>query len=362
MRNIKTFKNYNENLIGDIQRLDPRRRDSDKKGINLFNDIKKDYIENNEDLRKVNILDDGGNKISLNSIEIGKDYSLSYVFGKYHPVKRSNHSGNREAGDRRIKVISIPFSFKIKKNDLEKAFNTSRVKLPEVRVTDIRTKHNYNRNPNIGNRALFIEDEDKYKISSDVANKIFNFFINEFNLKHPELSKSRYKGEMNLKDIRKGIKPTIKYLNLRSKDGKEITYPLRHGENEKEVVSKIKNMTKKEYEDYYKVEQKKLYKKSSEEDNIKREKLERELSNFFKSINIDLSDNINEWNKYGFVLKSFIDGYEFIVEFKYKDDVSNRLKSELEKFEIDGYKGSLRRVSDGWKDKSEKYYLIEFTK
>ena len=95
MKNIKTFKQHNESTLGDIQRLDPRRRDSDQKGINLFNDIEKDYIENNKDLRKVSILDGGGSKISLNSIEIGKDYSLSYVFGKYHPVKRSNHSGNK---------------------------------------------------------------------------------------------------------------------------------------------------------------------------------------------------------------------------------------------------------------------------
>ena len=362
MKNIKTFKQHNESLLGDIQRLDPRRRDSDQKGRDLFNDIEEDYIENNKDLRKVSILDGGGSKISLNSIEIGRYYSLSYIFGKYHPVKRSNHSGNREAGDRRIEVISMPFLFTIRKNDLEKAFNTSRVKLPEVRVKDIRTKHNYNRNPNIGNHALFIEDKDEYKISSDVANEIFNFFINEFSLKYPKLSRSRYKGEMSVRDIQKGIKPTIKYLYIKSKDGKDVTYPLRHGENEKEVVSKIKNMTKKEYEEYYKLEQKKLYKKSSEENNIKREKLEKELDNFFKSINIDLSNNISKWDKYGFVLKSFIDGYEFIVEFKYNSDISNKLKNELKHFEIDGYQGSLERVSDGWKDKSEKYYLIEFTK
>lgn len=363
MKNIKTFKQHNESILGDIQRLNPERRKNDQKGKDLFNDIKEDYLENEEDLRKVNIIDDGGNKISLDSITIGKYYSLSYVFGKYHPVYRSNHSGNREAGDRRIKIVSIPFSFTIRKNELEKAFNTDRIKLSEVRVNDTKTKYNYNRNPNIGNNARFIEDENEYKISSDIANEIFNFFIGEFNKKYPQLSKSKYKGELGVRDIQKGVNPTLKYVSVTSKDGKELTVPINYGENEKELINKVKNMTKEEYDEYDKSKKEELYKKIDEETNRKKNNLEQDLDKFFKGIGIDLSDEISQWNKYGFTLKGFIDGYEFLVEFRYKgDDMSDKLKSELNKFEIDGYKGKLLRVSDGWSDKTHNYYLIQFTK
>jgi hypothetical protein len=362
MKYLKNFNRYNESILGDIQRLNPRRRESDKKGKILFSDIKEDYLKNDKDLRKVNIIDDGGNSISLDSIVIGKYYTLSYVFGKYHPVYRSNHSGNREAGDRRIRIVSIPFSFTIRKNELEKAFKTDRIKLSEVRVSDTKTKHNYNRNPNIGNHALYIEDKDEYKISSDVANEIFNFFIGEFNKKYHQLSKSKYKGELGVRDIQKGVNPTLKYISTTSKDGKHLSVPIRYGDDEKEIINKVKNMTEKEYKQYYKSKNEEIYKKSSEESNKKKNKIEQDLDKFFKSIDIDLSEEITEWEKYGFYLKSFINDYEFLVEFKYKDDISDKLKSELKKFEVNGYKGELKRVSDGWSDKTYKYYLIEFTK
>ena len=322
MKNIKNFKKYNESILGDIQRLNPVRRDSDQKGRNLFNDIKKDYLENGEDLRKVNIIDGFGNKISLDSVEIGKEYSLSYVFGKYHPLLRSNHSGNKKAGDRRIKITSLPFSFTIRKNELEKAFNTSRIKLPDVKVTDIKTKHNYNRNPNIGKNALFIEDKENYKVSSDVANVIFNFFINEIVVKYPQLSKSRYKGEMSIRDIQKGMNPTIKYLHIKSKDGKDITVDIKYGENERDIINMVSNMTEHEYNKYSKSKKEEAYKKSNEVSINNKKVIENKLDKFFKSIGVDLSSNIDEFNKYGFRMGGFLDGYEFIVEFRYKQNLA----------------------------------------
>jgi len=133
-------------------------------------------------------------------------------------------------------------------------------------------------------------------------------------------------------------------------------------EDEKEVINKVKNMTEKEYEQYYRSKNEEIYKKSSEEIDNKKNKIEQDLDKFFKSIDIDLSEEITEWDKYGFSLKSFINDYEFLVEFKYKDDISDKLKSELKKFEVNGYKGELKRVSDGLIDKTYKYYLIKFTK
>jgi hypothetical protein len=166
MKNIKTFEQHtsiNENLLGELQRLNPERLKNDEKALDLIDDIKEDFLENGEDLRKVSILDDTtSNEISFSKIEIGKSYTLSYVFGKYHPVVRNIYSGNREAGDRRIKIVAIPFSFTISRNSLESLFRANRINLGTVRVTDVSTQHNYQRNPNIGNHALYKEKEDKY--------------------------------------------------------------------------------------------------------------------------------------------------------------------------------------------------------
>ena len=206
MKNIKNFNQYNESIRGGIQRsIDPYRKESDDKVLSLFKDIIEDYEKYN-DLKKVKIIDDGGTSISLDKVRIGKDYTLSYVFGKYHPVLRDIHSGNREAGDRRIKIKSIPFSVTIRKNELEKMFNTNRINLGKVKVEDIKTNHNYDRNPNIGNNALFKEKIDEYNISSDIANQIFNYFINEFKSKYPDLDKSKYKGSMSIRDIERSVK------------------------------------------------------------------------------------------------------------------------------------------------------------
>jgi hypothetical protein len=277
MKKVKTFKQHNESIWGDIQRgINPFRKEADEKATSLFQDIIEDYEKYN-DLKKVTINDDGGNSISLDEVRIGKYYTLSYVFGKYHPVLRDIHSGNREAGDRRIKITSIPFSITIRKNELEKMFKTNRINIGKVRVEDIKTNHNYDRNPNLGNNVLYKEKKDEYNISSDVANQIFNYFINEFKSKYPDLDKSKYKGSMSIRDIEKGVSPVIKYIYVKGKDGEDITVGIRKGDNIEEIKKMVSNMTKAEYDKYYKEKQERLYKPSSDKMKARQEEVEKKI-------------------------------------------------------------------------------------
>jgi DNA-binding transcriptional MerR regulator len=357
-KHIKSFNQYNESLWGDIQRgLNPYRKEADEKATSLFQDILEDY-DKYPDLKKVKINDEGGNSISLDKVRIGKYYTLSYVFGRYHPVLRDIHTGNREAGDRRIKITSIPFSITIRKNELEKMFKTDRINIGEVRVEDIKTNHNYERNPNVGKHALYKEKIDEYNISSDIANQIFNYFINEFKSKYPDLDNSKYKGSMSIRDIEKGVSPVIKYIYVKGKDGEDITVGIRKGDNIEEIKKMVSNMTKTEHDKYHRQKQEELYKHSSDKMKARQEEVEKKIDQMFKKNGIELETS--KWDKYGFSLRGNID-YDFNIQFKYNKDISTEIKSAI-KDGLDDYKIELINVSDGWSDKSQKFYTIEFKK
>lgn len=355
MKYLKQFDQYNENIFGDIKRLDPNRAKSDEKAIKLFEDIIKDYYENNNDLKKVKIIDDDKSAISLDKIKIGKNYTLSYVFGKYHPVLRDIHSGNREAGDRRIQINSIPFSITLRKNSLEKIFNTKRINKGRVTVKDVKTNHNYDRNPNIGNHALYKEKIDEYTISSDIANQIFNFFINEYNKKYPELGESKYKGSMSIRDIEKNINPVIKYIDVKSKDNKNVTVAIRKGDDISEIKNMIKNMTESEYNEYHKKKNKELYKSSEDKMKIRVKEIGKKIDKLLKDNGINLKST--EWEEYGFTLTGNID-YDFTIQFMYDKDISNLIKS-LIKNGFDHY--SIELINDN-EYNNIYFYAIKFTK
>lgn len=364
MKNIKPFKDYQkieENLLGDLQRLNPRRLENDKKALELIEDIELDFLENGEDLRKVNIIDNSiGKEIDFHNIRIGKDYTLSYVFGKYHPIVRNIHSGNREAGDRRVKITAIPFTLILNKNSLEKFFRARRVELGTVRVEDVETKHNYARNPNIGNHALYIEKEDKYKISGDVANTLLNFFLKRYNKKYPDLKKSTYKGPMNIDRIEKGLKPTMKYISATTKDGKNISVEFKKGADERLLKKMISNMTEEEYDKYWRKKREEEYLPIEKKGKEEKLEMEKKIDKIFKEYGINLESS--KWEKYGFSL-IYIPGYEFTIQFRYEgEDLSDRIKEMLKK-DIDGYKGELVRTDYGLsKNDKARYYTIKYEK
>lgn len=116
-------------------------------------------------------------------------------------VHGSLTSGNRKESDKRIEIINIPFSFTFLKDELEKMFNTNRLKYPETTLKVTELKPNYNRNPNLGNHRISNEIEKVYKISSDLAEYLFSFFYNKYNEQYPELKKSNYRSESPINRI-----------------------------------------------------------------------------------------------------------------------------------------------------------------
>lgn len=110
--------------------------------------------------------------------------------------------------------------------------------------------------------------EEEYKVSPDIAGKVLKYFIDQYNEQYPDLKDSRYKGPMNISDIDKGVAPTLKWINVKSKDNIELNYDLKKGENENEIRSLLKNMTNDEYKVWSKRRQKELYKDSSEKSDL----------------------------------------------------------------------------------------------
>lgn len=358
MKKIKQFKDFktNEGILDHIARLNPQRRANDEKFSTLIDDIKEDFEKYGKDLRKVKILDDGGTSISLDEISIGKSYSLNYVFGKYHPVLRDVYWGNRENGDRRIKLSKIAFSFVIRKNELEKMFNTGRLNPGVCRVTDVKTNPNYDRNPNIGNHALHKEVKDEYKISADMANYIFTYFMDEWDKQYPELKGIRSKSSMDISDIKKGVPVSTKFITVKGKDGDDLTLELRKGDNEKELRQKLSNMTKAEYDVFWKERRDNLYansnKKRKEEEDVLRQK----VASIIKGMGIDLPSS--KWEPNGFSFRC--SSYDMIIEFSTEDTtIIDKIKNIKDK-EIDGYRFKNIRINDGYGDTKRKFVRIEY--
>lgn len=358
MKKIRRFRDFktNEGVLDNIARLNPERYENDKKFSNLIDDIKEDFEKYDKDLRKVKIIDDGGTSISLDNISIGKSYSLSYVFGKYHPVLRDVLSGNRENGDRRIKLSKVPFSFTIRKDELEKAFNTGRINPGRCRVVDTKTVPNYDRNPNIGNHRRHNEVVDEYKISSDMSNYIFTYFIDEYDRQYPELKGTRYKSSWDIRDIKKGVPVTTKFITVKNKEGKNLTLELRKGDNEKELRKKVSNMTEEEYDAFYKKKRNEIYadsdKKQKEEEKATHEK----VANTIKDLGINLPSS--QWEPNGFSLRYY--GYGMSISFSTEDaTIINKIKNIKDK-KIDGFEFKDIHIKDGYLDAKRKYVEITY--
>jgi hypothetical protein len=192
-----------------------------------------------------------------------------------------------------------------------------------------------------------------------MANYIFKFFIEEFKNKYPELNKSIYKGNMSINDIDKGINPTIKYITVKNKDGDNLTVQIRKNDNIKNIIKIVKNMTKLEYDEYSKEKTQKLYKLSDEIEKNEKLKIEKKINDLFKKYNINLLPT--EWEKFGFRLIGNIN-YDFIIEFRYKNDISNIINKLIEN-EIDfDYNIKFEGVKNGFRTDSYKYYRIKSIK
>jgi len=349
MKHVKSYDELNESIFGDLGRLDPKRYDNDKKFLKLYKEIIDDFNKYDQDLRKVAIINNKGKSITSSEINVGDRATLTYVFGKFHPVYNNIHTGNSRAGKRKIKISYIPFSITLRKNELEKMFKTSRINLKKVRVKEEKTIDNLEYNPNISKNygifeeptesdrkkmAMYHEIEDEYRVSADVAGKLLKAFVDEYHRQYPSI-KGKYMNSMEISDAKAGIKPVLKYIDVINKDGEELILDIREGDDEKEIRDMLKNMTKKEYDAYCEKKKKETYgEKWKKDEELKKagiEKWKNKFINLFKKYNIETCP-------YGGGDKSFDNfdlryyGYEIQVAFYVNKDISeNDLDERIKK-------------------------------
>ena len=347
--------NVNENLLGDLKRLSPTRRNNDQKASKLFDDVLKDYKEF-EDLRKLKIIDKGGSSINIEELTIGDNYDLTYIFGSYHPTYRDAHY-NREIGDRRITIKSFPFTLALKRNYYSRV-NFGRVEVEEIITTedfdDENILLNYN-NKHVKHDAY----EDKYNISSDIAIKLFKFFIEEFDNKYPELKKAKYKGSMGINTIKAGGKPILKYAEVKNLDNKWVTIAIDKDDNENEIKELVSKMSTEESDNFIEermAEQNKLFEPHNKKIDALKNKFILDLDKSFKKNGIQLEEE--KFAPKGINL-SFSPEWESRVVFKYNGDIKDKIEKAIQS--VGGYQGKLVNMGGGYSDENIKWYTVIFT-
>lgn len=357
MKHIKSYDQLtNESIFGDIGRMNPKRYDNDKRFLKLYQEIIDDFNKYNQDLRKVAIINDKGKTITSHEINIGDKATLTYIFGKYHPVSNNIYTANTRAGNRRIKISYIPFSITLKKNELERFFGTKKINKRKIRVIDEKIIDNPEYNPNIirnlgafdqpseSDRKKYNTIKDEYYVSADVAGKLLKAFIEEYKKQYPDI-KGVYMNSMEISDVEAGIKPTLKHISVMSKDGKWLYMDLREGDDEKSIRNMLKNMTEEEYKKFSKKRDEKLYGEKRKKDD-KRKKFEttkwkNKFTSLFEKYGIETCP-------YGGGEKSFDKfepryyGYSISVEFYVNKDISeksldDKIKEMSIKEDFEGY-------------------------
>tara|TARA_R110000772_G_scaffold2410_1_gene8284 strand:- start:11856 stop:12953 length:1098 start_codon:yes stop_codon:yes gene_type:complete len=359
MKHIKTY----ESLHGEILRLNPNRRFDDNKAKNIIKEIKIDFEKFDKNLLKVKIVNDNGDNIfSNNKLEIGNKGNITYIFGKHHSTNNDIHTANNQEGNRKIEIHYFPFS-------IDKSFDVSKMQI-RVKETIVIDNPNYDSNSRKqGEMHHYDYIENKFKISPDIANKILKYFIEEYKEQYPELKKSRYLGPMQINNIKRGIKPTIKYLEILTKDGKRIMTSLRSGDNEEEFSKMVSNMTEEEYGLYNKGRDAKANNIDDKKKAKKKHFLERQINKLIQKSNIKLPEtDMTKYRKYGFYLKRY--GPDLVIEFRistedYRYDLETEeeeFKKEFEFFDnINGYylaKDNPIRLSKSYNNGPEIYVTI----
>jgi hypothetical protein len=307
MNKLNNLNKLNESLYGELSRLNPVRYKNDVKAANLFDEIKKDFIKNNKDLRKVSILKHKSSNKLFNDgkLSIGRFDKITYLFDKFHPVYNNNYTGNNFPGKREIVISFIPFEITFKRNKLEMMFNSPIFNKLKINVTDTRWEKNPIYNPNISSNLNWNESpspkeremmvklnvtEDEYKISPDIGGKIIKYFIKEYNKQYPELINSKYLGNLQISDINKNVKPTIKHIEFKNKYGDFVYCAIRYGDDETKIRKLLYNMKKEEVDKYCKEKREKLYADS-------RKRSETIVNNFKKKVTdllYDYNDKLKE--------------------------------------------------------------------
>lgn len=369
MKNLKDFEKYNndktnESLYGQLSRLSPKRYKNDVKASTLIDDMIEDFEQNGKNLRKVSFFKNK-NEISLDRIEVGTSGRLSYVFGKYHPVRNSTMSRNNRAGNHKVSISYIPTELVLRKNELEKGFGTSRFQLGFCRVKEEIIEDNPDYNPNISMNLdlneipterqremmrMFNEKEYEYEVSPDVATKILKYFIKEYKRQYPTIV-SKYKNSMGLDEFEKGIKQTLDYIHGRDIEGKEVTAGLYQGENKKDLLAQMKSMTKDEFEKMRQELKSKEYEGYDKKEKIKfakvKEEAKKAIYRLIEKYPLEINENIDIRVNRG----------EVMINLRVKGDI-NKVKPIVDKISKEfppiwndkyQYTYDTNRVSKGYK-------------
>lgn len=311
---IKTYESFVQDVIRSHNK---KRLNNDNNFIELFNEIVEDFEKYDKDLRKVSIIDSKEKTIGLDKIRVGNDYTLTYNFGKFHTINNNPTTGNKQHGAKSVKINSVPFIFTLNKNELERTFNVPRIRLRNADVTietidrlDGRVNSNY----------------DNYKISYDVADNVFEYFIDEYKEQYPQAVKSRYKKAEIINNIERGDSFIVKYINVNNKDGDKLRWGLHSNENEKEMRKKLYNMTEEEVTKMYKERQSIMRGKHEKRHNKKKEKYTKIFSELLEKYGIEYDD-----------MRITFFGEDIRLELKTSDKKIEEKTKELFDQSIDGF-------------------------
>jgi hypothetical protein len=238
MKYINEYDKFNEGILDQVRKLGPGDRKKTKdlflgraiddvEAKKIFQEMKDDFEKYNKDLRKVMIID---------------DYKVSYYMGEYHSVKNSPMSGNYP-DNRHQKKIGVSL-FKSKGLEPNKG---------RIEIETITPNPNYDpnmsrevglRNPTEEEREklrAIDRNEESFKISYDVAKKIYDYFNEEYIEQYPQLKDAKYKNKLSIQSIEEGENPRLGSVDVFDKNHNEVIYPYYKLEDKEKIEKYIKN-------------------------------------------------------------------------------------------------------------------------
>jgi len=185
-----------------------------------------------------------------------------------------------------------------------------------------------------------------------MANYLFNFFVEEYDKQYPELKGIRNKNSNDILDIQSGISPVVKFINVKSKDGETLRWPLRKNENEKKIRQELSNMFLAEYEEYYKQRQGEIYYYSNKKSKEKEEQIKSKFEELISNLDIEVEE---DWEKIR-VLGDY--GVKIVLATRQEDVDINKLPIPEE---FDGYNLKDKNMSSSF-DGEKKWITIIYEK
>lgn len=235
---ITKFDEYiNEGLLDQVRKLGKGDRENTKdvflgraidniQANKVFDRVKKDFEQNGKDLRKVMIIG---------------DYKVKYVMGKFDIIKNSPMTGNFP-DDKHKEEISFSF---FKEGGL--SAGKGRLEIDETIPNpnyDPELHIPFRQSPTEEEReklAVISRNETSFKISIDVAKKVYDYFNDEYIKQYPQLKDAKNKNSWSIQEIEKGEKPKLGYVDIFDPEGTEIIYSYTDIKDKPKIEKYIKN-------------------------------------------------------------------------------------------------------------------------